>query len=140
MRLSRGLLWFAAVAFAGFGLAFSLFPRQIAESIGISLRTDSARTDFVATYGGLEIGVAAFLAYCARRDELVSLGLTAGGYALAGFGLARLAGVLVSEETLPVLLFFLFVELVGSALCFWAARNAQRSRSTRPASPPMLGI
>ena len=63
------VLWLMALGFLGFGLAFTLWPLPMAGVIEIPLPTPTARIDFAATYGGFEIGVAAFLIACARRAD-----------------------------------------------------------------------
>ena len=126
MQASRVVLWICLLGFAAFGLAFTLFPAPMAALVQIELPTDTARTDFVATYGGLELGVAAFLWVCTRRDERVHLGLVASALVLAGFGITRLAGILSSQRTEPVELVFLGIEIFGVVLSYWALRRHPR--------------
>ncbi len=73
-------------------------------------------------YGGLELGLAVFLAYCARRPERVRLGLIGAGCAVAGFGVTRLVALLVSGPVKPILLPLAVLELLGATIVFWAAR------------------
>lgn len=123
MKTSRGVLWISVIAFAGFGVAFLLFPERMAALVDVELRSDTARADFMATYGGLELGVAAFLLYCTRSDDRLRLGLTAAGMAVSGFAAGRLAGLVGSDEIRPVMLAFLCLELLGAVISFWAARR-----------------
>ena len=119
--MPRVILWLSLLVFAGFGCAFALFPRSMAATVDIQLPTDTATTDFVATYGGFELGFAAFLFLCTRGDDRVRLGLLASGWAVAGFAIARLAGILLLPDVKPVLYGVLVMEASAAALAFWAA-------------------
>ena len=59
--MPRLVLTAAAVLFAGFGMAFVVAPHQLAALVDIPLTTSTATVDFMATYGGFEIGFAVFL-------------------------------------------------------------------------------
>ena len=138
MGVARGVLWLSALTFAGFGAAFALFPRAMARLVEIELPTDTARIDFVATYGGLELGLAAFFGLCASRPDpvRVRLGLLASGLALGGFATARLAGALLADRPRPLLFALLAAEVSGAALSFWAAgRAAAGQPPPRPEGP-----
>jgi hypothetical protein len=122
-RLPRVVLWIAAVAFAGFGVAFAAFPHQMAAPVDIQLTTDTATTDYIATYGGFQIGFAVFLFLCLRRDDRVRLGLLASGCAAAGFAVSRALGILLFGDVRPVLTGVLVFEAISAAVAFWAARR-----------------
>ncbi len=124
MNLQRIVLWLGVLGFAGFGIAFALFPTPMAALVDIQLPTDTARVDFVATYGGFEIGFAAFLWLCTRDPNRLALGLLAAGMALAGFASTRLLGLLLSNDVRPVLYLVAALELSGAVLELWAARRA----------------
>jgi hypothetical protein len=121
----RLVLWIAAVAFAGFGAAFAAFPHQMAAAVDIQLTTDTATTDYIATYGGFQIGFAVFLFLCLRRDDRVRLGLLASGWAVAGFAVSRALGILLFGDVRPVLAGVLAFESAAAAVAFWAARRLQ---------------
>ncbi|HXE58752.1 MAG TPA: DUF4345 domain-containing protein [Gemmatimonadales bacterium] len=124
--IARGVLALAAAGFLGFGLAFLVWPLPTARVVDIVLPTADARVDFLATYGGFEIGFGAFLLVCLRRPQRVRLGLLASGCALAGFALARAIGIVTAGPVGPVIYGALALELVGTALSFGAARVAAR--------------
>ena len=123
--MPRLVLWIAAVAFAGFGAAFAAFPHRMAATVDIQLPTDTATTDFIATYGGFEIGFAVFLFLCLRRDDRVRLGLLASACAVTGFAVSRALGILVLGDVRPVLLGVLAFEVTAAAVAFWAVRRLQ---------------
>lgn len=122
-RLPRVVLWVSTIGFAAFGLLFVLFPRWSASQVDIQLPTNTAVVDFVATYGGFEIGVAVFLFTCLRSNERVRTGLLASGFAVAGFAIARAAAIIALGDVKPVLYRALVLESIAAAVAFWTARR-----------------
>jgi len=120
----RLVLAAAAVLFAAFGIAFAAFPYRLAALVDIALPTSTATIDFIATYGGFEIGFAVFLFKCLARPERVRLGLLASGCAVAGFAIARAIALLVVGGAKPVMYGALAFETVCATLAFVAARRA----------------
>jgi hypothetical protein len=121
----------AAVLFAAFGVAFAVAPRRLAAMVDIALPTNTATIDFVATYGGFEIGFAIFLLYCLMRLERVRLGLLASGWAVTGFAVTRAIGLLVVGGARPVMYGALAFETACATLAFVAAAHAARDGLTR---------
>jgi hypothetical protein len=119
----RVVLWVSTIGFAAFGLLFVLFPRWSASQVDIQLPTNTAVVDFVATYGGFEIGVAVFLFTCLRSNERVRTGLLASGFAVAGFAIARAAAIIALGDVKPVLYSALVLESIAAAVAFWTARR-----------------
>lgn len=120
--MPRFLLLLSAVTFGAFGLAFALFPTALAAYVEIVATTPSARADVAATYGGLEIGVAAFQAWCLRRGA-VRTGLVAAACGFGGLGAVRLAHLVVAGGSAFVWA-LLAAEVVGVGLATWGARQA----------------
>ena len=120
--LPRFLLALGAATFGAFGLAFALFPTEMAALVGIAATTPDARADVAATYGGLELGLAGFQAWCLRRGE-VRTGLIAAAFGFGGLGAVRLAHLVVGGGSAFVWA-LLAAEAVGAALAVWGARHA----------------
>jgi hypothetical protein len=127
MKLARAVLVFAALVFFTFGMGFLLVPVQWAEAVDIALPTALARTDLRATYGGLEIGVALFLALCAVRAEWVRPGLVALMLAAGGFGAGRLAGIVVERSAGPLMLGFALLEWTIVGVTLYLLRRLDRA-------------
>jgi hypothetical protein len=127
----RLVLAAAAVLFTAFGLAFAIAPHPLAAMVDIALPTNTATIDFVATYGGFEIGLAIFLFYCLLRPERVRLGLLASGWAVTGFAVTRAIGLLVVGGARPVMYAALAFETACATLAFVAAARAARDAFTR---------
>jgi Domain of unknown function (DUF4345) len=95
---------------------------------GIELTTATARNDVRAVYGGLEIGIAAFLVYCARRPPLVRAGLAASALAFGAMAAARLLSLAV-DGVPSALGFALWAgEVAGVALSAAALRMGDADR------------
>ena len=124
--MPRVVLAAAAVLFAVFGLMFAAAPHQTAAMVDIPLTTNTATIDFIATYGGFEIGFAIFLFICLRRPERLRLGLMAAGWAVTGFAVTRAIGLLLLGGAKPVLYGALAFEAVCASLAFAAASTATR--------------
>lgn len=125
MVVGRTILWLLAFGFAAFGAAYACWPSTMASLTDISLPSATARVDFMATYGGFQLGFAAFLTLCAFRRPLIRVGLLAAGCALLGFASLRLIGVLLSVGAVGLSLYVaLAIEVAGTALAFWGARRA----------------
>jgi hypothetical protein len=120
----RLVLAAAAVLFAAFGLAFAIAPHSLAALVDIPLTTNTATVDFIATYGGFEIGFAVFLFVCVSRPDRVRLGLLASGCAVAGFAVTRAVALLALGGARPVTYGALGFEAVCASLAFVAARRA----------------
>jgi hypothetical protein len=114
----------AAVLFAAFGMAFAALPHRLAAQVDIALPTSTATTDFIATYGGFEIGFAVFLFKCLARPERVRLGLLASGCAVAGFAIARAVALLTLDGAKPVMYGALVFEAASATVAFVVARRA----------------
>ena len=95
---SRIVLVLLGLIFAGFGVAFLLWPSQMAMRVGIPLVTMAGTTDVRALYGGLEIGLGVFFAITAASRAWRVPGLLAAFCALAGMGLDCQIGVFHSAR------------------------------------------
>jgi hypothetical protein len=82
-----------AAIFIPFGAWALLDPVAVAGLTQVQLPTPAALADGRAVYGGLTLGLGAFFALCAVRQELVRPGLWAVLLTVAGPFLGRLAGV-----------------------------------------------
>ena len=129
--MPRLVLATAAVLFAAFGAAFAVAPHRLAAMVDIALPTNTATIDFVATYGGFEIGFAIFLFYCLMRPERVRLGLLASAWAVTGFAATRAIGLLVFGGASSVMYGALGFETVCATAAFVAASRASRDQLTR---------
>ena len=120
------LIIIAALIFTGFGVWFLIKPTALA-GIGIEATGASARTDIRATYGGFELGVAAFLFWCASREDWHHVGLIAAMLFVAGFGVGRGVGILCEGGATAFMWSLLAVEVVYTACALWHLTHAAES-------------
>ena len=114
------ILILAGVGFIGFGVAYALWPGRMAALTDLSLTSPTAIADFVATYGGFQIGFGVFLLACAGRASWLEPGLWAAVAALTGFASLRLLAILRHGGGVRSSIWFgLGLELLGLALGAW---------------------
>jgi hypothetical protein len=86
----------------------------------LTLPSPTAIADFVATYGGFQIGFGVFLLVCARRVSWHEPGLWAVVAALAGFASLRLLAILRHRGRVGSSIWLgLGLELLGLGLGAW---------------------
>lgn len=110
-NLPRIVLWVAAAALLGFGVAFLFAPLATLALTGVVIQGGEAAVEIRAFYGGLEIGLGLAVLWCAlrRRRWKDGLGLTA--LVFGGAGLARLFGMAVESTVTFVFIVALLCEL-----------------------------
>ncbi len=113
--IERVVLAISALTFIGFGTWLFATPEALS-GIGIQLTEPAARIDIRATYGGMELGLSAFLILCLLRDEWVRIGLVAAGCTIAGFGISRLLAIALEGEGTPLMWSFVAIELVAAVV------------------------
>jgi hypothetical protein len=128
----RLLLALIALSYLGFGFVFLFNPNEMAAILGLGLGVDGARTDFRAMYGGLEIGIGAFLLICALRREFARVGLFAGACALMAMATSRSVGLLLDGIN-PLQVLIAISEWVGGVAATWGAVMATPERDSVPA-------
>jgi len=114
-RFARLVLGLSALAFAGIGAAFLVAPQAMAARVGVSLAGATAANDVRAVYGGLQLGVAAFLARCARRPDALDSGLAVQLFTFGGLAAARFASLLLDGNPGALGLALHAAEIVGFA-------------------------
>lgn len=95
--LQRWVLVLSGLGFLGFGIAIVIDPARVLGSVGIS-GTAAGLVELRAFYGGLELGLGAFLVACAWRAEWARAGLWLVALSNGGIAAARLLGIAVSGE------------------------------------------
>ncbi|HSX87854.1 MAG TPA: DUF4345 domain-containing protein [Pseudomonas sp.] len=127
MLLARVVLSLQLLATAGLGLAYFIRPHEMTNLSGMLLMAPAAATDVRAYYGGLQLGLAAFIGLCLARRELIAPALTLFTLLYSALALARIGGLWLdggAQQTFN--LYALLLEIVSAGLCFWALRGLQR--------------
>src|SRR5258705_12939060 len=87
-----GVLCIGAIAFGAFGVQWLIDPIAMATPLGIVLTNGDATSDARAVYGGMELGMAAFLVYSASSQDRRAQGLAPAALSLLGLGTGGLVG------------------------------------------------
>ena len=112
---------------AGLGLAYFVQPHEMTNLSGMLLMSPAAATDVRAFYGGLQLGLAAFLGLSLSRLDFTRAALTLLVLLYSALALARIGGLWLdggAQQTFN--LYALLLEVVSVGLCFWALRGLQR--------------
>lgn len=118
------VLILAGIGFLAFGLWLLIDPAGGLSKVGIAGTTATGRIELRAFYGGMEIGLGAFLIACAMRPEWQVAGLWLVLLANGGTALARLIGIGLAGAFSPFLAGALVWELGFSALAALALRQS----------------
>jgi hypothetical protein len=130
MSWPRLALMLAGLGFAGFGVAYAVWPLPMGRLTDIPLPTATARIDFAAIYGGVQLGFGIFLLVASKRREWLEPGLWAGCAVFAALVLVRLLGILVTEGSPgKVITIAIGIELAGLLTCLHALRYYRHARS-----------
>ena len=127
MLFARVLLVIQLLALAGLGLAYFVRPHEMANLSGMLLMAPAAVTDVRAYYGGLQLGLAAFIGLSLLRLDLIRAALTLLVLVYSALALARIGGLWLDgggQQTFN--LYALLLEVVSAGLCYWALRGLQR--------------
>lgn len=68
MNIGKLVLGYYSSLFMAFGIAGLVAPNLVTDLISYSLNGPVAQTEFMATYGGLFIGLGAYMLYCTGNN------------------------------------------------------------------------
>jgi len=75
-RYPSVVLSICALVFLGTGVLFTVIPQDLFAPLGLTVPDGAPLTELRAVYGGLEVAIAVFLLFCARRGGVaLELGL-----------------------------------------------------------------
>lgn len=73
--MTAAYLWINAALYAVFGVLCAINPRGTAKGLGYALPSNGGLSEYLTVYGGLQLGLAAFFAWVAMREDLHQAGL-----------------------------------------------------------------
>ncbi|RME45319.1 MAG: DUF4345 domain-containing protein, partial [Deltaproteobacteria bacterium] len=111
MRLSSIVLSVAGFVYALLGFLFLFAPVTMGRWILLSVPSAAAAIEIRAFYGGLEVGLGAFLLYCGNRPATVIVGLVAMTLCTGGILVGRLTGIFLDGSPEKMTLVSMIVEL-----------------------------
>nr|WP_024306946.1 DUF4345 domain-containing protein [Pseudomonas sp. P818] len=127
MLFARIVLSIQIAALAVLGLAYFIRPEEMASFSGALLMGNAAVTEVRAYYGGLQLGLAAYLVMALLRLDLLRPALILLVLLYSVLALARLAGLWLDGGTQQTFnLYALLLEAVSAALAWWALRGLSR--------------
>ena len=115
-HLTLFLLWSSALVFALIGLYFLLMPDRATAAIGVAMTNATARTDIMATYGGMMLGMAVFYTWVALSPARYEAGLWSVLVVYAGLGLGRTWAIVGGQRPGVMMWSFLAIEITAAAL------------------------
>lgn len=127
MLFARIVLLIQIAALVLLGLAYFIRPEEMASFSRALLMSAAAVTEVRAFYGGLQLGLAAFLAMALLRLDLLRPALTLLVLLYSALAVARIGGLWLdggAQQTFN--LYALLLELVSAGLAWWALRGIQR--------------
>ena len=127
MRMTQVFLLVQALALMVLGLAYFIQPHEMTNISGMLLMAPAAITDVRAYYGGLQLGLAAYLLLALARFDLLRPALSLLVLLYATLALARMAGLWLdggAQQTFN--LYAMLFEIVSAGLAFWCLRGLGR--------------
>jgi hypothetical protein len=117
-KAARALVIAGGIILIAYGAVFLVAPQVLGRLVGLEFVRPDAYAEVRAFYGGLELGLGAFLFYGGVRVRHTRSALLLCGFAFAAAGLARAAGVAqygLTDASQPVVA-FLEVAYAAAAL------------------------
>ncbi len=90
MRIRKLILGYYAVLFVAFGVLGLVMPSLVSTLIHYDINSPGATMEFMATYGGLFLGVGGFMLYCIKSN--VQTGLVCVLFAMGAMLICRVIG------------------------------------------------
>lgn len=108
MKIEKTILVLYILCFFGFGLPGVLFPQQFSAILQYQFTSPAGKTEFVAAYGGLILGIGAYLIYCLKTN--IQAGLVCIAIIIGFLFLGRITGYMTGGEIDNTQIIFLALE------------------------------
>ena len=129
--MRQATLLLVAVGYGAAGVWFFAAPEAVGP-LGLQLQGASGPAEIRAMYGGLQLGLGLYFLVALRRPSWERPALQVALFTVAGLGLGRAAGVLMSRAFTPLLLGLVALEFAGAILCALALRATGESSESAP--------
>lgn len=106
------------VLYVALGIWCTLLPGKTSSAIGFSLPNNSAKSEYIVVYGGLEIALGGFFLLCAIRPGMTEAGLWF-GLLLYGCLTVYRWGTIIAFKKLSA--FIYTIVTIETAMALWAA-------------------
>ena len=125
MITPKNTLLFYIACFVSFGIPGLLLPTEFAELLGYALDANGSVMEFTGAYGGLILGIAAYLIYCLKHQ--INAGLIAVLAVIGGLFIGRLYGLAIDEKLNSIQITFLTIEAITIVLISFVLRQSHTS-------------
>jgi len=114
-RYPAVVLWICALVFLGTAIVFTVMPQEMFAPVGLAVPGGAPLTELRAVYGGLELAIAVFLLFCARRGGVaLELGLLLSFLGFSGLAAYRGIGMGIDGPQVPLMSVLLVLEAAGA--------------------------
>lgn len=117
--MPKAFLIFNGVLYIALALWCTILPTQTSQAIGFGLPNNSARSEYIVVYGGLELAMGAFFLLCAFRPGMIGAGLW---FALLTYGclmIFRWGTILTLKDLSAFIYTMVAVETAMTAVSAW---------------------
>ena len=108
----------------GFGLVYLFAPGGLTDAAGFGALAPGGLTDVRATYGGLQLGMGAFLLWAATEESRVPMALVLVALSIGAVGLSRALGLALDGSMNPFHTSGLITEILLTAFTLYVLRQA----------------
>lgn len=115
----KAFLLFNGVLYVALGLWCTILPTKTSQAIGFGLPNNSARSEYIVVYGGLELAMGAFFLLCALRSGMTEAGLWFGLLTYACLAAFRWGTILTLKDLSAFIYTMVVVETVMAGLAAW---------------------
>jgi hypothetical protein len=126
MIAARLLLMLNSALFSLFGLLYLIWPTAMCATLHLVATRPTAIVDVRATYGGMQLGIAALLAYCAISIGGTAFGLLSAACIVGGLAVGRLIGIAANGGTSGLVWLIVGVEVTATIINVWMLRRLQQ--------------
>lgn len=123
MRFARCYLAVVGVVTALLGVLYVFAPTLPTDASGFGEIPPEALTDLRATYGGFQVAIGLYLAWCSRHATRVRTGLILLCVLLPAIALSRVVGLVIDAEPTGLLVGVLTFEVALSGLSWVILRR-----------------
>ena len=130
MHLVRGLTALGGLVYVGIGLWCCIDPVGALADVGVAPFDVRGQVELRAMYGGLQLGMAGFLFWCAASAERARLGLLAATLSIGGLGVGRTVSFAVYQPDgwlMPLLCVVELSAIVLGSIGLWTTRDSSSS-------------
>jgi len=123
MNVTRIYLVLSALIWAGFGVVMLVNPDLT--GVGLEVANPDGRIEIRGFYGGLELGIAAFLFWAAKATARHRAGLMAATLIIGCLAAGRVVGIAIEGGTSAMMMTFLSLEVVAAVWGSWLLRRRE---------------